>query len=134
MRGHNFVAVDATQRQGQPISQEEFERIQSRGFKNSQVVYEIGERDVPRESTVVVEKKVSREEKINYAEPKEEVVYETYVRQPDYKYNLFSCVDRPVNECRLFGCGKCSGCPGNEGIAKEHHSYPTIMRYSTNQS
>lgn len=131
MQGHKFVAVDANRREGQPISQEEFERIQSRGFKNSQVVYEIGDK---RESTVVVEKKVSREEKVNYAEPKEEVVYETYVRQPEYKYNLFSCLDRPVNECRLFGCGKCSGCPGNEVVAKDHHTYPTVMRYSTLQS
>jgi len=34
------VAVDATQRiAGEPISQEEMERIRQRGFKSSQVVY-----------------------------------------------------------------------------------------------
>jgi hypothetical protein len=119
VRGEKFVAVDATQRIiGQPISQEEMEVRRREGFKQSQVVYEITE---PKEEVVVIEK---REEKDTYAPPP----YDNYGRESEkYKYNLYSFIDQPVNECRLFGCGKCSGLPPNEIIAKENHP-PSIIR------
>jgi len=54
--------------------------------------------------------------------------YDSYGKyQSKYKYNAFSCIDQPVNECRILGCGKCSGCPGNEVIARENHP-PSVIR------
>ena len=64
------------------------------------------------------------EPKVTYVPP----TYDSYGKgREQYKYNLFSCIDQPVNECRLFGCGKCTGCPGNEVIARENHP-PSVIR------
>lgn len=81
------------------------ERIRAQGMKQSKVVYELRDREV------IVEPAPPKD---TYRPP----AYDDYGKRPDYKYNLFSCIDQPVNECRSFGCGKCSGCPSNEVIAK----------------
>jgi len=80
------------------------------------VVYEVVE-DVG-DKEVVIEEEV-RGEKPTYAPP----AYEDYGR-PEYKYNLFSCIDQPVNECRS-GVG-CTGCPGNTVVAR-HNNPPSVI-------
>lgn len=48
--------------------------------------------------------------------------YDSYGKNVEqYKYNLFSCIDQPANECKQNGCGNCKGCPSNEVIASENH-------------
>lgn len=110
--------MDAVERiAGPPISHEEMERIRNQGMKSSQVVYEI--RDRPEKVEV---KPVPPQEKYTASS------YDSYGKKPEqYKYNLFSCIDQPVNECRLFGCGKCTGCPSNEVVARENHP-PSVIR------
>ena len=121
VQGEQFVAVDATQKiAGEPISQEEMDRIRARGFKQSRVVYEINDdedvevREVQEQKikkTVIVERPV---ETVIERDSYKPTSYDSYGKyQSNYKYNAFSCIDQPVNECRVFGCGKCSGCPPN---------------------
>lgn len=87
-------------------------------MKSSQVVYEI--RDRPEK--IEVKPTPPPQEKYTGA------TYDSYGKKPEqYKYNLFSCIDQPVNECRLFGCGKCTGCPSNEVVARENHP-PSVIR------
>lgn len=100
------------------------DRIRAQGFKQSRVVYEVQDPEVEvRETRIIKEEKagggviidepvretrVEKVEKVSYAP----ATYDTYGTR-NYKYNAFSCIDQPVNECRVLGCGKCHGCPAN---------------------
>ena len=83
------------------------ERIRQKGFKSSQVVYEV--RDEP-EVKEVVEVREYRDEKARGGIVEERVVedrpresykassYDSYGKyQSKYEYNAFSCIDQPVN-------------------------------------
>ena len=78
------------------------EKIRRRGVKTSHVVYQVREPEaylgVPGG---YVEAKVESKPSPPPQERYNSGSYDNYGKHPEeYKYNLFSCIDQPANECK----------------------------------